>query len=256
LGTYFFFGHPVAAHLHTSNITLRALSTNASIFTSDFLIFRLDRLHQLIEDFHMHRLLTIVGVIIVATGCTVPLKPEGVTPMISKYEVNDFIEYKYSGSFRKDPIKLTEEIIEKNGNQLVILVHLKSSSEERTWKQFVTDTPENQKNNKVDRLIEVLPGNKELILANTKNADLFRQYRGTYIIPDGPPQNMKTDTVELSVCGKKFMTMRTRGQQRVNGGNYSFENYESEDFLWNHIASKYTSGEKNFYKVEVVRCSR
>lgn len=174
----------------------------------------------------------------------------------SRYKIGDLVEYRYSGPFQKDLIFLTEEIIEKNGNQLTILVHLKNSVEERKWKQFVTDTIKNQKNNKIDRLVEILASGKEVELLNRNNSDLFRLYRGTYLSPDGPAENVVIDDVELNVCGQKIIAKRTRGKQRVKGKVYSFENFESEDFVWKHIGSQYTADGDIFYKVEVTHCGR
>lgn len=206
----------------------------------------------------MVKILVLIGAIVATFGCATSNKQESSTSVIqgSKYKVGDFIEYRYSGAFRENPILLTEEVIAKTGTLLTILVHLKSSTEERKWKQIVTDSPENQRSNKVDRLIEVLSPTTEVELLNKGNSDLLRLYRGTYLTPDGPAINVTIDRIELSVCGQKVLAKRTRGQQSVNHKVYTFESYESDDFLWTNIGSQYTAGSEVFYKAEVTRCGR
>ena len=174
----------------------------------------------------------------------------------SKYRVGDFVEYKYSGSFLTQPLFLNEEVIEKLGNQLTILVHLKISTKERRWKQFVTDTPENKKSNHVDRLVQISSSGREIDLPNQNNEDLLSLYQGTYFIPDGPPTNLAVGRTSVFVCGSKVDAKKTHGQQKIGGKEYFFETYESEDFPWTHIGAEYALGGTTFYKVEVTRCRR
>lgn len=173
----------------------------------------------------------------------------------SRYRVGDFVIYRYSGSYLTIPVILTEKVIDKSENQLTIEVHWKSGDQKRTWKQVVTDTPENQKSNRVDRLLELRDG-KEISLENRDNADLYRLFQGTYVVLDEPIRDAMTQASEMIVCGNQVRVVTRSGTQVVSGKKYHVDEYESSDFLWNHLGASYVGTDGTYYKAEVIDCNR
>lgn len=159
-------------------------------------------------------------------------------PETSKYEAGDYVVYKYSGSYRPEPVILTEKVLSKNGNKLEILVEWKSGKEARAWKQFVTDTPFNQKNNIVDRLVQ-LGGGKEIELPNEGNADLFKLYEGTFLIPQRPPHHVKERRESLKIGGKDYLCDVKEYETKVLNKRATMKSAESAEFLWTHAAAEY-----------------
>lgn len=174
----------------------------------------------------------------------------------SRYEVGDYVAYRFSGSFRESPVLLSEEVIAKDGDHLTFLVRWTSGAQRRAWMQSVTDTPENERDNRVDRLVEILSSGEAVPLANAGNADLLRLYAGTYLRPDAPPHDVRQEAVVVTVCGRKVRAQRTRGRQAVAGKDYEFEEDVSPDFLWTRVGARYGQGEDLLYRADVVRCSR
>lgn len=121
----------------------------------------------------------------------------------SLFEKGDFVVYRYSGAYRKDPITLRETVTAKEGNKLEILVEWASGTEKRSWKQFVTDTRYNRDNNIVDRLVLIENG-AERELDNRDNLDLFRLFEGTFIMPQRLPKLISTEKKQVALAGRAF----------------------------------------------------
>ncbi|OGS51958.1 MAG: hypothetical protein A3J79_00815 [Elusimicrobia bacterium RIFOXYB2_FULL_62_6] len=159
-------------------------------------------------------------------------------PETSKYEAGDYVVYRYSGSYRPEPVILTEQVLSKNGNKLEILVEWSSGKEARAWKQFVTDTPFNRKNNTVDRLV-LLDGGKETELPNEGNADLFKLYEGTFLIPQRPPHHVKERRERLKIGGTEYLCDVKEYDTKVLNKRAVMKSAECADFLWTHAGAEY-----------------
>ena len=160
-------------------------------------------------------------------------------PETSKYEVGDYVVYKYYGSYRPEPVILTEKILSKAGNKLEILVEWKSGKESRSWKQFVTDTPFNRKNNIIDRLVKIENG-RETELPNKDNLDVFKLYEGTYLMPQHSPRLVRDEKAAVTI-GKDSYLCRTRVYKtKVLGRRADMTVTDSEEFKWTNVSSSYT----------------
>jgi hypothetical protein len=173
-------------------------------------------------------------------------------PETSKYEVGDYVVYKYCGSYRPEPVILTEKILSKAGNKLEILVDWKSGRENRSWKQFVTDTPYNRKNNIIDRLVRIENG-KETELPNKDNLDVFKLYEGTYLMPQHAPSLVKDEKTTVAI-GKDSYLCRTRVYKtKVLGRHADMTVTDSEEFKWTNVSSSYKDSRGGLiYSVEVL----
>lgn len=172
----------------------------------------------------------------------------------SKYKVGDFVEYKFSGTYRETPIFLREEVIEKVGLQLTILVEKIAGGSKTTWKQIVVDTEENQRSNRVERLLEISETGADLELKNTNNGDLLRLFSGTFLDIKSPMKNITSANSKILVCGVEYPVTIIRGSQEVGGKTYDFEAYESDLFVWKHLGASYKRNGELFYRAEVVNC--
>lgn len=196
----------------------------------------------------MKRAAALAALILFFCGCS-SMKEEA-----SRYAAGDFVAYRYSGSYRKEPITLTEKVLSKEGNKLCILVVWKSGAETRTWKQFVTDTAYNRTNNIVDRLVLVENG-IEKELPNRENVDLFRLYDGTFLMPQRPPELVKEEVKSVSVCGRQYNCRVKTYRTRVSGQRATMTVAESADFTWTTVYSRYEALHGGvLYSAEVTGC--
>lgn len=168
-------------------------------------------------------------------------------PETSKYEAGDYVVYKYYGSYRPEPVILTEKILSKNGNKLEILVEWKSGRESRSWKQFVTDTAFNRKNNIIDRLVKIENG-RETELPNKDNLDVFKLYEGTYLMPQHVPGLVRDERTTVTI-GKDSYPCRTRVYKtKVLGRHAEMTVTDSEEFKWTKVGSSYTTVSRSGYR--------
>jgi len=162
------------------------------------------------------------------------------------------VVYKYYGSYRPEPVILTEKILSKTGNKLEILVDWKSGKESRSWKQFVTDTPFNRKNNIIDRLVKIENG-KESDLPNKDNIDIFKLYEGTYLMPQHSPDLVKDEKQTIAVGKDNYLCWVRVYKTRVLGRRANMTVTDSEEFKWTNVSSSYKDWKGGLiYAVEVL----
>ena len=173
-------------------------------------------------------------------------------PETSKYEVGDYVVYKYYGSYRPEPVILTEKILSRIGNKLEILVDWKSGKESRSWKQFVTDTPFNQKNNIIDKLVRIENG-KETELPNKDNLDIFKLYEGTYLMPQHSPSLVKDEKTTVTIGEDSYLCRTRVYKTKVLGRHADLTVTDSEEFKWTNVSSSYKDSKGGLiYSVEVL----
>ena len=183
---------------------------------------------------------------------TSPARPAQPTPQ-TRYRTGMFVTYRYEGSYRATPITLHEEVVEQQGNKLTIEVHVDAGDEQRTFRMHMTDTPENQRNNVVDAL-EVRDGETWRALPNQQNADLMRMFEGTFVMPDGPAQEVVTTNEKCMAAGREFDCSVTRSVQTVDGKLCQVLDANAAGFIWSHVSAEYRTKDSGevLYLVQVV----
>ena len=188
----------------------------------------------------------------------VPEADGGDVPGGTRYRVGDFVEYRYSGSFSPDPVVLREKITEQNDNHLAIEVHATRGADERGWIQWVTDTPENQKNNVVDKLVELGADGARTELANKSNADLIDLYSWTLPPCDGPPKVGDKSSRSLEIASARYECTCEAATIVCSGHDYRMETCECPEFLWTHATGVIQSTEDDsvLWRVDVTDAGR
>ena len=157
----------------------------------------------------------------------------------SKFEVGDYVVYKYSGSYRPEPIFLTEKVLSKTDkNKLEILVEWKSGNETRTWKQYVTDNQYNRSNNIVDRLVKI-DGANEIELPNKDNQDLYRLYEGTYLMTQRSSRLIREEKKNMQAGAGNYLSRIRTYETKALGKRVEMTVVDSDEFKWTNISSNY-----------------
>ncbi len=183
----------------------------------------------------MRKLWLLAGCSLALWGCKAA--PESSS---SKFEVGDYVVYKYSGSYRHEPILLTEKVLSKTeGNKLEILVEWKSGNETRAWKQYVTDTPYNRSNNIVDRLVKI-DGTNEIELPNKDNQDLYKLYEGTYLMTQRVPHLIREEKKSMQAGPGSYLCRIRTYETKALGKRVEMTVADSEEFKWTNVSSCYT----------------
>lgn len=188
---------------------------------------------------------------VVACGPGKP--PEGPTGPRTRFREGDFVVYRYTGTYTKEPVVLREQILAQKGLELRIGVSVRRGIDERKWVQVVTDLPENRKNEVVDALFLEDHGNLRR-LENKKNHDLYALYEWTFLLPDGKPLTVADEKRELTIQGTHFDCDVRVGKTKVQGRVLSFEEVDCPDFLWTHAGGRFwdEATSEEVYRAEVV----
>ena len=161
------------------------------------------------------------------------------TGAATRYRVGDFVVYEYSGSQSPRPVVLRERIVEQRGNVLHIEVEARRGEQVRRWVQVVTDTPENQKQNKVDALWELRDGQRvERDPADQK--ELYRLYEWTLPphFEDYSPKGITRKWV--SIAGRRTDCAVQSAKVVVKGQEATLELATCEAFVWTNGEGRLT----------------
>jgi hypothetical protein len=166
----------------------------------------------------------------------------------------DEIKYRYSGSYRKEPIFLTEKVLEVKDGEVTSLLTWVSGKETRTWKQIAKETLDSKREGRVEKVIEIRNG-KETILTNMNNRDLYRLYEGTFLrIEEGPGRGAKK-SVDFETCNRKFPAREESGTQKIGKNTYQYKITNSAQFPWYRLNAQFWDADKEpYFTAEIVDC--
>jgi len=152
---------------------------------------------------------------------------------------------------------MCEQVIKQEGNRLEIQVTFTRGPEQRAWIQVLTDTPKNQRANKIDALYELKDG-KRLLLANPRNRDIMRLYSWILVIPDGRATDLRRRSRQLTFGGKTYRCTVTSGKNTVGKKPARFTESRCLDFLWTNGPGRFylTAPPKDLVRSEVVGSGR
>ncbi|HEY3449050.1 MAG TPA: hypothetical protein VGK67_21995 [Myxococcales bacterium] len=175
----------------------------------------------------------------------------------TRYRLGDYVVYRYQGPGLAEPVTLREEVTAQEGNRLRIDVTAARAAEERRWVQVLTDTPENQKANKIDALYESVNGGY-VKLANADNRDVYRLYEWTLFVPDKPASGIMKSECQRPILNHEMTCRCTNGQSEWKGAVLLFEATECPAFLWTNGTSRFTDAAtgEDVLKVEVLEQGR
>ncbi len=180
---------------------------------------------------------------------------ETTPPSTSRYRAGDFIVYRYTGSALDSEVRLSEKVIAREGLKLEIEVVARRGGKERRWIQVVTDTPKNQKTNKVDELFEIVDGNR-VKLNSEDPKELYRLY--AWVVPplQGKPQRLRKETRQLMVAGKATTARCGVFSVKAGGRDAEMVDCESDELVWTNALTLITAGSETLYRMDVVDVGR
>lgn len=214
--------------------------------------------------------------ILIGVGCRPAAEPVGVSPPsapepdapsaaatsaasaepvseapLTRYQVGDWVTYRYSGHFSEEPVTLREEIIEQKGPKLRIRITIERGGEKRRFDQVVTDTPENRENNVVDELYE-LDGDTPRKL-EPSGKELVRLYAWTLPPCEGKQSGSEKEDRSLELAGARFECTCRGFEQTCRGQAHHGSSCDCPRFLWTHASGSLRSVEddEELWRVEV-----
>jgi hypothetical protein len=159
----------------------------------------------------------------------------------------DFVIYRFSGSFRKAPLTLTQRVIEKNGSILTIDVKAESGDDKRELRVKLNDAV-NAKNEVVG--VSRLEGGVEKPASLDAYDALMAE---ATLAADQNEAFLGAEDVLVDIGGAPLPCHKASYRVRVGKKQATLNTLSSDGFAWGDIGGEITAaGGKILYRAEVV----
>ncbi len=177
-----------------------------------------------------------------ANEMTTPASPKQLTQ-----KPGDFVVYKFSGSYRKQPLTLTQRVVDVKGWTLVVDYTLKDGARKRTARVTFDKAP-GAKREMVS--IVRIDGAKETPMTA---ADLDALMAETVLAADENESTLGTESLTLAVGGKKLDCTKTSYRVVLGKKKATMSTVTSAAFSWGDVGGEIRGDDgKVLYRVEVL----
>lgn len=166
-------------------------------------------------------------------------------------EVGDFVVYRFSGSFRKEPTTLSEKVVAKKGDAILVDVVATTGKDREEIFVKMSDAPEKR--------------NEVLGVSKMENGKLVAIENGAYeallarstLAADRNDATLETEDVTVDVGSKKVAAKRTTFAVRVGKKSATMHTLEADGFAWGDLGGDIVGKNgKAIYKAEIVDAGR
>ena len=162
-------------------------------------------------------------------------------------KAGDFIVYRFSGSFRKAPMTLTERVIARHGSLLTVDIVAEAGETKRQIRVQI-DESSATKNDVV--AVTVIENGTETPAGIDAYESLLAE---TSLAADENEEMLDTEEAMLDVGGAPLPVRKTSYRVRVGKKKATLRTVESEGFAWGDLGGEITAGNgKVLYRAEVV----
>jgi len=162
-------------------------------------------------------------------------------------KVGDYVVYKFSGSYRKTPLLLTQRVVEVKGWTLVVDYVLKDGARRRSVRVTFDKSP-NAKHEIV--AIARLEGTQAIPIAQ---AELDAMMAETVLAADDNEKTLGTENVTLAVGGKSMECTKTSYRVVIGKKRATMSTLTSKGFSWGDVGGEIRSDDgKVLYRAEVI----
>ena len=162
-------------------------------------------------------------------------------------KAGDFIVYRFSGSFRKAPLTLTQRVIERRGALLTVDI-LAEVGETKRQLRVKFDESSAAKNDVVE--VSVIENGTETPAGLDAYEALLAE---TSLAADENEAMLGSEDAMLDIGGAPLPVRKTSYRVRVGKKQATLRTVESEGFAWGDLGGEITAGNgKVLYRAEVV----
>ena len=186
-----------------------------------------------------------------STDKTATLDAEKAAPakaVVAPWGAGDFVVYRFSGSFHKTAVTLTEKVIARQGDAFTLDVTYDDGKTKDSFRAHMKgDSPMHADVVSVARMVKGVEKAAPLSLYD----EVFARVA---LVTDQNEAQLSTETLKLPVAGHGTMACE-RATYRVKVGKETatMRTTESDAFAWGDVAAEITTAKgKVLYKVEVV----
>jgi hypothetical protein len=187
-----------------------------------------------------------------ADEAVVPAKAEGEAPRdLNAPETRgrapgDFIVYRFSGSFRKTPLTLSEKVIDKKGSVLTVDLTADDDGKKTELRLFIDEAAGKNEVLRVSRLV----GGVE----KAATIDAYEQLMATTVLAaDENEALLGKEELTLDLGGAPLPCKKTSYRVRVGKKHATLRTLESEGFAWGDVGGEITTASgKTLYRAEIL----
>jgi hypothetical protein len=165
--------------------------------------------------------------------------------------VGDFIVHRFSGSFRDAPLTLTQRVVAREGDVLVIDMTLDEGGSRQTLRVRMDDSAE--KRGEVVRVSRVVEG-----LEKEASMDLFDAMMAkTALAADQNEEVLGSEELTVDVGGTAIAAQKTSFRVRLGKVQATLQTVQSDRFAWGDLGGEITTASGDvIYRAELVEAGR
>lgn len=158
--------------------------------------------------------------------------PEAPAPAkIATRAVGDFVVFKFSGSYRKTPLVLREQVVALQGEDVVVEFAFTDGTKKSTFRALTGATGKSD-----------LYGFTKLDAKGTTidaSRDEFESFMAkTVLVADDNEETLATTTADVELGGKTWTASTTSFRVRVGKTNATMKISQSDAFAWGDLAAE------------------
>ncbi|WP_437935408.1 hypothetical protein [Sorangium sp. So ce341] len=159
----------------------------------------------------------------------------------------DYVAYRFSGSFRKTPLLLTQRVVAREGDVLVVDVTLEDGKETEALRVRMSDAP--------SRRGEILGA--AWIDGGAERPATLAAYDAmmakTALAADENEEVLGTEAVNVEVGGGAIACQKTSFRVRIGRTKATMRTLQSDDFAWGDVGGEITAEDgRVLYRAELV----
>jgi hypothetical protein len=158
----------------------------------------------------------------------------------------DFVVYRFTGSFRRAPLTLTERVVAKKGS--VLTIDFAAAEGDKREELRVSIDEASPTHNEVTSVARLVRGVAKPAGIEAYEALMAR----TALAADSNDALVGTEEVTVDVGGAAVPAKQTTYQVRVGKRPATLRTLESAAFVWGDVGGEITAGGKVLYRAEVI----
>ncbi|KYF57706.1 hypothetical protein BE08_02260 [Sorangium cellulosum] len=160
----------------------------------------------------------------------------------------DYVAYRFSGSFRKTPLLLTQRVVAREGDVLVVDVTLEGDKETEALRVRMSDAP--------SRRGEILDAAWIDDDGSERPATLAaydKMMAKTALAADENEEVLGTEAVNVEVGGAPLACNKTSFRVRIGKTKATMRTLQSDDFVWGDVGGEITAEDgRVLYRAELI----
>lgn len=181
-----------------------------------------------------------------------PASAEASLDAAAPRQPGDYVAYRFTGSFQKKPITLTQRIVAREGSALVVDVTVAQGDRSEALRVRMSDDPERRGEILAVARIDAQGAEQAAPLAAYE--ELMAR---TTLAADANEAELGTEAVQVEVGGQALACNRTSYRVRIGGKGATMRTIQSAQFAWGDLGGEITAEDGSvLYRAEVIEAGR